>query len=138
MLNNSNHFSVQGTRASAVFRFTWLGVVPYLTEEAAWSTLGFIASLPNGAHVVFDYSDPPASFPPEMRASHDRRAAHVAEIGEPWINCFEPDKLLAKLTGLGFSEVEDLGPPQIALRYFPNRTASAPGRCGHILRATTI
>jgi len=27
--------------------FTWLGVVPYLTEEAIWSTLGCIANLPN-------------------------------------------------------------------------------------------
>jgi methyltransferase (TIGR00027 family) len=118
--------------------FTWLGVVPYLTEEAVWSTLGFIASLPNGAHVVFDYSDPPASLSPEMRISLDRRAAHVAELGEPWKNYFEPDKLRAKLMGLGFSEVEDLGPPQIAARFFPHRVTSAPGVGGHILRATTI
>ncbi|HXW13686.1 MAG TPA: class I SAM-dependent methyltransferase [Terriglobia bacterium] len=34
--------------------FTWLGVVPYLTEEAVWFTLAFIANLPSGAHVVFD------------------------------------------------------------------------------------
>ena len=61
--------------------FTWLGVVPYLTEEAVWATLGFIASLPNGAHVVFDYSDPPASLPAESRISHERRATHVAESG---------------------------------------------------------
>ena len=40
--------------------FTWLGVVPYLTEQAVFSTLGFIASLPGGAHVVFDYSNPPS------------------------------------------------------------------------------
>lgn len=118
--------------------FTWLGVVPYLTEEAVWSTLQFIASLPNGAHVVFDYSDPPASFPPEMRIGHDRRAAHVAELGEPWKNYFEPDKLRARLMGLGFLEVEDLGPPEIAARYFPSRAGSAPGIGGHILRAATI
>ena len=118
--------------------FTWLGVVPYLTEEAAWSTLGFIASLPNGAHVVFDYSDPPDSLSPEMRISHDRRAAHVAGLGEPFKNYFEPDRLRTKLTGLGFSDVEDLGPPQIAARYFPKRATSAPDKGGHILRATTI
>jgi methyltransferase (TIGR00027 family) len=118
--------------------FTWLGVVPYLTEEAVWPTLGFIASLPNGAHVTFDYGDPPASLSPEMRASHDRRAARVAELGEPWINYFESDELRAKLLSLGFSEVEDLGPPQIASRYFPNRVPSIPDRGGHILRATTI
>lgn len=47
--------------------FTWLGVVPYLTEEAIWSTLGFMANLPNGAHVVFDYGNPPVSLSPEAR-----------------------------------------------------------------------
>lgn len=118
--------------------FTWLGVVPYLTEEAIWSTLGFIASLSQGAQVVFDYSDPPDSLTPEMRAFHDRRAARVAELGEPWVNYFESGKLRRKLSGLGFSEIEDLGPPQIAARYFPNRAASIPEKGGHILRAATI
>ncbi|MGO8733324.1 MAG: class I SAM-dependent methyltransferase [Terriglobia bacterium] len=118
--------------------FTWLGVVPYLTLEAVWSTLGFIASLPNGAHVVFDYSDPPASLPAEARINHERRATHVAELGEAWLNYFEADELRAKLLALGFSEVEDLGPPRIAARYFPNRVSTLPDRGGHILRATTI
>jgi methyltransferase (TIGR00027 family) len=118
--------------------FTWLGVVPYLTEEAVWSTLGFIAGLANGAHVVFDYSDPPDSLTPEMRAVHDKRAARVAELGEPWVGYFEADKLGAGLKDLGFSSVEDLGPPQIAARYFPNRGVSLPDKGGHILRASTI
>ena len=91
--------------------FTWLGVVPYLTEEAVWSTLGFIASLPHGAHVVFDYSDPPASLPAESRIGHKRRALHVADLGEAWLSYFEADDLRAKLLALGFSEIEDLGPP---------------------------
>ena len=122
--------------------FTWLGVVPYLTEEAVWSTLAFIASLPNGAHVVFDYSDPPESLTPEMRAFHDQRAARVAELGEPWLyktwmNYFESYKLRDKLMNFGFSIVDDLGPPQIAARYFPNRAASAPEKGGHIRRAST-
>jgi len=118
--------------------FTWLGVVPYLSADAVWSTLGFVASLPNGAHVVFDYSDPPDSLSPEMRALHDKRAARVVELGEPWVNYFEPDQLRARLTGIGFRTVEDLGPPQIAARYFPNRGVSVPEKGGHILRAATI
>jgi methyltransferase (TIGR00027 family) len=116
--------------------FTWLGVVPYLTEEAVWSTLTYIASLPNGAHVVFDYSDPPATFSPELRLEHDRRAARVAALGEAWINYFEAVPLRAKLLKLGFSEVEDLGPPEIASRYFPGRVSSPPEKGGHIVRAT--
>ena len=118
--------------------FTWLGVVPYLTEETVWSTLGFIASLPNGSHVVFDYSNPPASLPAEMRVRHERRAKRVAELGEAWLNYFESAELRAKLMALGFCEIEDLGPPQIAARYFPNRVTTLPDKGGHILRATTI
>ena len=115
--------------------FTWLGSVPYLTEEAIWSTLGFIARVPGGAHVVFDYADPPASLSPEMRARHDRRAARVAGLGEAWLSYFEPEPLRVKLLSLGFSKIEDLGPPQIAARYFPSHASFAPERGGHILRA---
>jgi methyltransferase (TIGR00027 family) len=118
--------------------FTWLGVVPYLTEEAVWATAGFIASLPHGAHVVFDYGEDPALLSPEVRDSHEKRAAHVAAMGEAFVSRFTPDGLRAKLTGLGFSEIEDLGPRQIASRYFPSRASSAPERGGHILRASTV
>jgi methyltransferase (TIGR00027 family) len=116
--------------------FTWLGVVPYLSEEAIWSTLAFIASLPNGAHVVFDYSDPPHTLSAEARAYHDRRAARVEAIGESWVSYFEADKLKEKLLSLGFTEIEDLGPPHIAARYIPNLPTPRPERGGHILRAT--
>ena len=78
----------------------------------------------------------PSHLPAELRASHDRRAAHVAELGEPWINYMEPAELHAKLRAIGFAEVEDLGPPQIAMRYSPNRAAPTPDRGGHILRAS--
>ncbi|HXY01394.1 MAG TPA: SAM-dependent methyltransferase [Candidatus Limnocylindrales bacterium] len=118
--------------------FTWLGVVPYLTAEAVWSTLAFMAGLPNGAHVVFDYSDPPNALSPKARASHDLRAAYAETVGEPWITYFEADQLRAKLMALGFCEIEDLGPPQIAERYLPKPLRAFPDKGGHIVRATTI
>jgi O-methyltransferase involved in polyketide biosynthesis len=74
----------------------------------------------------------------EARISHERRATDVAELGEAWLNYFEAHELRAKLMALGFSEVEDLGPPQIAARYFPNRVSTVSNKGGHILRATTI
>jgi methyltransferase (TIGR00027 family) len=117
--------------------FTWLGVVPYLKEEAIWSTLAFIASLPNGAGVVFDYSDPPELLSPESRASHEKRALRVAGLGEAWVTYFETEKLHSKLAALGFSEIEDLGPRQIGARYFPGRTGSLPEKGGHVIRAAT-
>jgi methyltransferase (TIGR00027 family) len=118
--------------------FTWLGVVPYLTEEAVWSTLRFIAGLPNGAHVVFDYSDPPDTLSTEARTAHDSRAERVESMGEAWICHFEAQKLRTRLTNLGFREIEDMGPPQISERYFPHRTTVPPEKGGHIVRASTI
>jgi len=118
--------------------FSWLGVVPYLTEPAVWSTLGFIASLPNGAHVAFDYSNPPASLSPERRIANERRATNVARVGEAFVTYFESDKLHAKLMTLGFIEIEDLGPLQIAARFFPDHTSFVPEKGGHVLHATTI
>jgi O-methyltransferase involved in polyketide biosynthesis len=113
-------------------------VVPYLTEEGAFSTLRFIGSLPGGAEVAFDYSNPPDSLSGEMRAVHEARASRVAEIGEAWVSYFDSDALDTRLRELGFTEVEDLGPPQIALRYFPQWTGSAPAKGGHIVRAATL
>ena len=117
--------------------FTWLGVVPYLTQDAIWSTLAFIASLP-ASHVIFDYSDPPELLPPALRELHDRRAAHVAELGETWISYFEAEKLREGLLKSGFTEVEDLGPADIAARYFPSRARVAGDRGGHIVRASKL
>lgn len=115
--------------------FTWLGVVPYLTEEAAFATLRTIAGLPGGAEVVFDYCNPPGSLAPEMRAIHDARAAHVAQIGESWVSYFDSEELHGRLRTIGFTRIEDLGPPQIAARYFPHRAATAPDKGGHIVHA---
>jgi len=66
--------------------FTWLGVVPYLTEQVILSTLGFIANLPGRAHVVFDYGNPPAWDPgeDEYAAGREQLAARVAFLGEPF------------------------------------------------------
>jgi O-methyltransferase involved in polyketide biosynthesis len=97
---------------------------------------GFIAALPNGAEVVFDYSDPPDSPSPESRSSHDMRAVRVEKLGEPWVTHLEAEELLAKLLTVGFREVEDLGPPQIVGRYFPNRPISSE-KGGHVVRAAT-
>ncbi len=116
--------------------FTWLGVVPYLTERAVFSTLGFIAGLKGGAHVVFDYANPRG--PDEDGGeAHEELAARVASVGEAFKVYFESRDLSAKLIALGFREVEDLGPAQIADRYFPGRSPGPRNRGGHIVRATT-
>jgi len=57
--------------------------VPYLTEQAVLSTLGFIASLPGGAHGSVRYSNPPASGPDQHDDASvgEALAARVASLG---------------------------------------------------------
>jgi methyltransferase (TIGR00027 family) len=118
--------------------FTWLGVVPYLTDEAIFSTLGFIAGLLGGAHVVFDYVNPPDTMTePGRRAMHEALIARVAAVGEQLRNHFDSDALHAHLKTLGFRDVEDLGWAEIAARFFPGRPVSSGGSA-HVLRASTV
>jgi methyltransferase (TIGR00027 family) len=115
--------------------FSWLGVVPYLTRDAIFSTLAFVAALPAESHVVFDYSDPPDQLSSEMKAFHDRRAAKVEAIGEAWVSYFEAGPMRAQLLAMGFTGVEDLGMRQIAERFFPGFVSTAPEKGGHVLHA---
>lgn len=118
--------------------FTWLGVVPYLTLEAIETTLGFIAGLPGGAHVVFDYGNPPDSVYVEARALHHELAARVASVGEAFRTFFETDELHTRLRMLGFTTIDDLGPREFVARYFPERVQAMPGRGGHIVHAAAM
>jgi methyltransferase (TIGR00027 family) len=112
--------------------FLWLGVVPYLTRAGFDETLRFIAGV-DRSEVVFDYAMPPSSLPPERRARLEVRAARVASLGEPWQTYFRPAELRAILHD--FADVEDLGPAQLAARYFgrPDVPPDTPG--GHIVHA---
>ena len=118
--------------------FTWLGVVPYLTEAAVFATLGLIASLPGGAHVVFDYANPPETLTADARAGHAALAARVAEAGEAFKTYLESSALHARLATLGFTAIEDLGPREIARCVAPGRTPPTADRGGHICRASAL
>jgi methyltransferase (TIGR00027 family) len=119
--------------------FTWLGVVPYLSEAAVFATLGFIAGLPGGAHVVFDYVNPAASMAtPERRAAHQALAERVAALGESLQCHFDGAALDARLKTIGFHNIEDLGPREIAQRFFPGRPPFSGGGGAHVLHATTM
>jgi methyltransferase (TIGR00027 family) len=116
---------------------TWLGVVPYLTEPAIWGTLDYVAALPGGAEVVFDYSNPPDQLSPERRVEHEARAARVAELGEEWLSYFDTEALHEQLYRIGFQRLDDLGPYEIARRYLPDVAAPVSGAGGHIIHAAT-
>jgi methyltransferase (TIGR00027 family) len=110
--------------------FSWLGVVPYLTEPSVFSTLSLIAGLPGGAEVVFDYANPVAA--------HLAVAARAAAVGETFQSYFETARLCSELTALGFGRVDDLDSAAIAARFYPAAERSSPGQGGHIMHAATV
>jgi methyltransferase (TIGR00027 family) len=116
--------------------FAWLGVTMYLTRPAFDDTLWFIASLPTGSGVVFDYVLSPAILDARGRAVFERMAERVSAAGEPWRTAFVPEELARDLRALGFVTVEDLGAKEIEARYFRDRKDGLRvGSIGHLIRA---
>ena len=117
----------------------WLGVTPYLTEEAVLATLGELASWPGGTEVVFDYTNPPDRVTdPAARAHHEQMAERVAASGEPFRCYFDSAELHARARELGFSDIEDLDRAALVARYLPHLpVAPRPGPGGHVVRMAT-
>jgi methyltransferase (TIGR00027 family) len=117
--------------------FVWMGVVPYLTPEAVYGTLGLVGALPAGSGVVFDYGEPPAAMSPEQRAGFERRAAWAEKHGEPFLSHFTPGELAARLPDLGLSVVEDVTYEDLCLRYDSGLTRPPGGSGAHVVHART-
>lgn len=117
--------------------FSWLGVVPYLTEPAAMATLRFIANLPPGTGVVFDYAMLPSLLPLPERMALAALAERVAAAGEPFRLYFDPKKLEEDLRGLGFQRIEDLDTTAINARYLRDRADGfmLQGRAARLMAA---
>jgi methyltransferase (TIGR00027 family) len=114
----------------------WLGVTPYLTEEAVFATLSELASWPGGTEVVFDYANPPDRVSDSAaRAHHEQLAERVAAGGEPFRGYFDTAELHARARELGFAKIEDLDRAALVARYLPDLPVPPrPGPGGHVVR----
>ncbi len=117
--------------------FSWLGVTPYLTREACMSTLNFIARMPAGSGVVFDFAIDPALLNVGQREALDALSKRVAAAGEPFQLFFDPGKLQAELMGMGFHRTEFLQGKELNARYFGERKDGlmVRGGVGHLMAA---
>ena len=123
----------------------WLGVSMYLTEATVDATLAAVAAWPGGGEIVFDYAEPPPKDMTERaRVAREALRARVAAVGEPFRSALEPEALHSRLGELGYSDIEDHGPLDLAARFLGPEVAAAakaagaggPGG-GHVLFART-
>ena len=117
-----------------------LGVVPYLTSEAFADTCRFLARLPSGSSVVFDYSQPREALPAVEQRMHDSLSARVAQAGEPFQLFFTPSTLQETLLHYGLAVIDDLGSPEINALYFDGRVdgLAVLGSGGRLCHAQAI
>ncbi len=115
--------------------FTWLGVVPYLTEDAIGRTLDYLSSIQN-SEVVFDYTEPPEAFSEELRQIEKARAEQLEKMGERSATRFEPAGMAAILRAHGFCDLEDIDFQEIVSRLGSAVQGLAPGHAGlHVVHA---
>ncbi len=115
--------------------FTWLGVVPYLTQDAIGRTLDYMSSIQN-SEVVFDYMEPPEAFSEELRQIEKARAEQLEKMGERSDTRFEPAGIAAVLRSHGFCSIEDIDFQEIAARFGRAVHGLAPGHLGaHVVHA---
>jgi methyltransferase (TIGR00027 family) len=115
--------------------FTWLGVAPYLTQDAISRTLDYMSSNQN-SEVVFDYVEPPEAFSEELRQIEKARAEQLEKIGERSDTRFEPAGIAAILRSHGFVAIEDINFQEIVSRFGRSVQSLAPGHLGaHVVHA---
>lgn len=116
--------------------FAWLGVIMYLSRDAALGTLRDIASLPAGTSAVFDYLVPAQMMPWLVRLYYRRRIRLLAKIGEPWTLFFRPDEIARDLREARFDEIEDLNGDAINRRFYTGRSDRLKvSQAGHVVVA---
>jgi methyltransferase (TIGR00027 family) len=118
--------------------FAWLGVMMYLTVDAALKTLASVRSIAApGSEIVFDYFDA-AHFAPEARTTAANILFEmVAARGEPFRSCFHPQELAAMLSRLGWELVDEIGPEEQKRRFWSERHET-PAAIGRIARARAV
>src|SRR5579863_9197547 len=109
--------------------FTWLGVVPYLTEDAINRTLDYISSIPN-SEVVFDYMEPPGAFSEELKQLEAKRAEQLEKMNERSASRFEPPAIATLLRSRGFRAIDDISFQEIASRFGHAVQGLASGHAG--------
>jgi methyltransferase (TIGR00027 family) len=115
--------------------FTWLGVVPYLTQDAIDRTLDYMSSIQN-SEVVFDYLEPPEAFSEELRQIEKERTEQLKKIDEHSVSRFDPAGVAAILRAHGFCAIVDVSFQEIASRFGSAVQGLAPGHAGvHVVHA---
>jgi methyltransferase (TIGR00027 family) len=92
---------------------SWIGVTPYLTNEAIVTTLNALRP----CVLAVSYVPPEAVWDRTARSIAERMTTAVAGVGEPWVSFYSPSDFADLLSTAGFRVFEDLGPEDVERRF---------------------
>jgi methyltransferase (TIGR00027 family) len=96
-----------GVRGDRMSFFTWLGVQPYLTEEAVMATLDVVGNFPPGSELAMDLMTPNSARQSDDMSEGMRLMLNaVAKSGEPFKSAYEPEVFEAHLRQRGFASIQ--------------------------------
>ena len=113
--------SAAGYRAHEPACFAWLGVTPYLTEDAIHDTLRVVRSLNPRGEIVFDYLVAGRELSWRSRLAQYMIERYVARLGEHVLSHLSPSRLAPRLRESGWSTVDDIDCPALNALYFADR-----------------
>jgi methyltransferase (TIGR00027 family) len=103
--------------------FSWLGVVPYLTEEAIFDCVESMASVSApGSPLVFEFGILREQVAAADQAVVKKLHRFTSRRGEPLISFFDPEDLIRRVSERGFELVQLLSPEEQNARYFAGRS----------------
>lgn len=115
-----NALTEGGVSQDKVTLFPWLGVQPYLTDDAIRSTLTSLAEFAPGSELVMDFVAPDYASGDDINAEGlDQLSQVVSTMGEPFKSRYTPEALCALMRECGFSEAKIHTSDDVAQRFLP-------------------
>ena len=103
--------------------FSWLGTVPYLSDDAIFNVLRDLASFAaRGSEIVFDYLIPTYLWDPKERQALKSILRIIERRGEPMKSFFDPDVFSDEVSHLGYHIFENISPAELNQKYFSDRS----------------
>lgn len=101
--------------------WSWLGVTMYLSDDAIFDTLRFVARSAPGSVIVVGYNCHDDECTADEVALRQGAAVNMIKTGEPWVSFFKGDEFAARVRAVGYSDVYVASRDEIRRRWFTDR-----------------
>ena len=115
-----------------------LGIIQFLTQDAVDALLTFAARCAKGSEIVFSFTPPDDELDESARSGVRESQVRTHGYGEPWLTRLRPSQLTARLSLLGFGDIELLTPDRANHRYFHGRSDGLASRSSGQVMAATV